>query len=563
MSSARRLRRVALAAAAVAGGALMSIGGAAAAGPFEQAPFSAQGLSIMQTTASTRMTIDDKLPARGYGGPSSMLVDPANPRVIVAQTTQLRTRTCKLLRSDDAGATWHILPGTPSPSAYPYCMTPGDAGSPQAVIAWGKNNVLYYAMAGYNVAERQSQANWSIVLAKSTDLGASWTSTVVENNRPATGDSAPSDYGVTGLAVDTSGAQDVVYVGWMKEFPASASTSPLQDGEVDVATSTDGGLSFGKPANLNTFTHVTVTKDGTAYPLIGMSYFANPFLTAHDGTVLAVEGAQFSTTNAPGGNAFDDSIPLPQLVARSTDRGQTWTVNAMGPPTYTANGGGSGSMTGLGWTPKGGSQGTFVAAYAVNGTTSTTSGNQQIAVQRSSDGGQSWSDPVIIEDDDLSQSFTGFYPQMGVAPNGRVDVVWEDNRNTTNDHFQVFYTYSTDGGVTWAHNVQVTDQAINFDFGISYRGDIRQPPGVASTNDFAAVGWADPRLATADTGTQDDYGAIVQFNTIPPTTSPTWPIIVAVIDGFATAAIVAGLVILVRRRQRAGTVAERGSVRSG
>ncbi|HEX6538534.1 MAG TPA: hypothetical protein VF155_05085 [Candidatus Dormibacteraeota bacterium] len=526
---------------------------AAAAGqsPYPQATFSAQGLSIMRTTASTRMTADDNLPSRGFGGPSSMLVDPANPRVIVAATTELRGRACKLLRSDDAGQTWHILKASPSPSAFPYCMTPGDAGTSQSVIAWGSHGVLYYAMAGYNYAEQQSQAHWSVVLSRSTDLGDSWTSTVVDNNRTSTSDTPPSDFGVTGLAVDTSGPQDVVYVGWMKEYPTAASPSPLVDGEVDVAASTDGGSSFGKAVNLNTFSHVTVTVAGTAYPLIGMSYFGNPFMAAHDGSVIAVMGAQFTSANAPQGNAFDTADPLPQLVARSTDHGQTWAVQALGPPTFTANGGGTGAQTGIGWTPKGGKQGTYVAAYAVAPSTASTSGNQQVAVQRSTDGGHSWTDPVIINDYDLSQAFSSFYPQLDVAPNGRVDVVWDDNRSQTNDHFQVYYTYSTDGGATWAHNVQVTDRPINWDFGISYNGDIRQPPGVASANQYAAVGWSDPRLANSNTQTQDDYGAIVQFDTIPSTTSPVWPIIVAVVDGVATAAIVAGLAILVARRRRA------------
>ena len=564
MPRAQRAARASLAVAALVAAATAAYPAAAAAAGslFQQASFSAQGLNIVDTTASTRMTIDDKDPSRGYGGPTSMLVDPSNPRVIVAATAQLRARVCKLLRSDDAGQTWHVLKNSPSPRAYPYCMTPGDAGSAQAMIAWGSHGVLYYAMSGYNYDEGQTGASFSTILSRSTDLGTSWTSTVVDNNRGSKADNPPLDYGVTGLAVDTSGPQDVVYVGYQKEFPTAPQSSPLTDGEVDVSVSTDGGSSFGQPVNLNTFTHVTVTAGGTAYPLVGMSYFGNPYIAAHDGTVVAIEGAQFSNANAPDGNAYDTTIPLPQLVARSSDKGQTWTVSALGPPTFTGNGGGTGPETGVGWTPAGGAHGTFVAAYSATPSSSSTSGNQQVVVQRSTDNGQNWTDPVVIEDSDPSQGYTSFYPQLNVAPNGRVDVVWNDNRSQTNDHFQVYYTYSTDGGTTWAHNVQMTDQPINFDFGISYRGDIRQPPGVASGDLYAMVGWSDPRLANVDTQTQDDYGAIVQFQTIPPASSPTWPIIVAVVDGFATAAIVAGLYIVVRRRQRGRAEREREAVSS-
>ena len=44
-----------------------------------------------------------------------------------------------------------------------------------------------------------------------------------------------------------------------------------------------------------------------------------------------------------------------------------------------------------------------------------------------------------------------------MAPNGRIDSVWMDSRNAANNlDSQLFYSYSTDGGVTWAPNVAVS-----------------------------------------------------------------------------------------------------------
>lgn len=522
-----------------------------------KANFSSQSQQILLTTAAQQMTKDDKVPTRGFGAPGSMVVDPSNPQVIFAASSDLRQLNCHLLRSDDAGQTWHILTSAPTPGTYPSC-TVSDAGVPEASIAWGKNDTLYYARAGYGQGEGIRQGHISIVLQRSTDLGKSWTTTVVDNNRGQAGTTAGSDYGVTGMAVDSSGKSDVVYVGFIKNYPQAPAGSPLKDGEVDVAVSTDGGSSFGKPVNLDTFSHVTATVGGTSYPLIGMSFFGNPFVTAHNGTVLAVMGAEFTGAATPPG-VSSNYPPLPQLLARSTDQGQAWTVSALGPPTFTANGGGTGAMTGLGWTPKGGAQGTYVAAYALTDASAPTSGNPDVVVQRSTDGGQTWSDPVVIDDSDPSQNYTSFYPQLSVAPNGRVDVVFETNRNQTNDHFDVYYTYSSDGGQTWARNVKVSDQGINFDNGISYNGDFRNNPGVASANEYAAVGWADPRHATSATQTQDDYAAIVQFQVIP-TGQLLWlPILVAVLDGLALAAIIAGTIVIVRRRRAVAvaTAAER------
>ena len=47
---------------------------------------------------------------------------------------------------------------------------------------------------------------------------------------------------------------------------------------------------------------------------------------------------------------------------------------------------------------------------------------------------------------------------LAVAPNGRIDVIWLDTRNATNNtDSQLFYSYSFDGGNTWAPNVQVSN----------------------------------------------------------------------------------------------------------
>jgi hypothetical protein len=510
-------------------------------GPAMQATFTAQGASIKRLTAAVQMTKDYPAPARAFAGPTDMLADPGNPRIVVATTADLRTRVCYLLRSNDGGHTWHIMPSLPALLAYPYCTTADNAGATQAAIAWGRNSTLYYALGGYGNGEGGSDGHSSVLLARSTDLGNTWSTVVVDNNRGKTG-VAPADSGVTGLAVDPSGSRDVVYVGFMQTYPKAPKKSPLTDGAVVVAVSTDGGATFARQVNINDFSHVTQTVAGQTAPLIMQSYFGGPWMVAHDGVVEAVSGAQTThnyNISGTGGAA------LPQLVARSTDQGRTWTVTALGPPVFT----GTGSQTGMGWTPKGGPHGTFLAAYAGTPATAGSSGSANILLQRSTDDGQTWSDPVIIDDDDPAQAFTSFYPQMGVAPNGRVDVVWQDNRDQHDYHFQVQYTYSTDGGATWAHNVAVTDQPINFALGVSYNSDIRQPPGVASADQYATFGWADTRLGDDTTQTQDAFGVAAQFAPLPAAGSTLLPVLAAVFSGLAVAGLALLLILLIWRRR--------------
>ncbi|HWB72149.1 MAG TPA: hypothetical protein VG452_08015, partial [Egibacteraceae bacterium] len=189
--------------------------------------------------------------------------------------------------------------------------------------------------------------------------------------------------------------------------------------------------------------------------------------------------------------------------------------------------------------------------------TSDTTGLADIVFQRSTDGGQTWSEPVAIDDDDPDRHFTSFYPQLAVAPNGRIDVVWQDNRELTDYRFNVRYTYSTDGGATWAPNVQINDRPVDFNLGVSFNSDLRYAPGVASANEYAAIGWADTRLGDDLTQTQDNFGAIAQFSPLPPTTANTVLAIVAAVFGGLVAAGIVLLVFLRMRRRQEGSESPR------
>jgi hypothetical protein len=77
---------------------------------------------------------------------------------------------------------------------------------------------------------------------------------------------------------------------------------------------------------------------------------------------------------------------------------------------------------------------------------------------RSTDGGLTFSAPHRINDDGLSTKWHWF-GTFSVAPNGRLDAVWYDSRNSVanNTDSQLFYSWSTDAGVTWSPNVAVSN----------------------------------------------------------------------------------------------------------
>lgn len=76
---------------------------------------------------------------------------------------------------------------------------------------------------------------------------------------------------------------------------------------------------------------------------------------------------------------------------------------------------------------------------------------------RSTNGGITWSSPVRINDDPGFSAWQWF-GTMSVAPNGRIDVVWLDTRDNPGTYLSaLYYSKSTDGGVTWSANQRLSE----------------------------------------------------------------------------------------------------------
>ena len=77
---------------------------------------------------------------------------------------------------------------------------------------------------------------------------------------------------------------------------------------------------------------------------------------------------------------------------------------------------------------------------------------------RSTDGGLTFSAPHKVNDDPVNPNKWHWFGTFSVAPNGRLDAVWYDTRNAANNtDSQLFYSFSTDAGVTWSANVAVSN----------------------------------------------------------------------------------------------------------
>jgi len=478
---------------------------------------SAQPERVTQSVNGTR---EDQAPARTYAAPY-FAVHPDDPNIIMAASAEATSRQCRVLRSTNAGQTWTLLESVPSPPAYPWCFHTIGVSNLSA-LAFGSDGVLYMAFNGYGPDDGGDRdGRTSVFLGRSTDLGETWETTTVRDARaqPRVEQNRP----VSGLAVDRSGPQDVVYVGWRHSVDR-----PPPPPRPNVAVSTDGGRTFGPPTNVLGSYRIP-QEGGVSTPTIGPAIGSPDLAVARDGTVYA-------TYLIPGRNSM--------MVSRSSDRGTTWEAFEASPPS-----GWYGPVS-MDWSPEGGPEGTVHLVYEDQVGTPNAA-DRDVFHRRSTDGGRTFTPPTRVNDDrpDQATGVPGYQitPTVRVAPEGRVDVAWYDTRNDTGQFTtDVYYAYSEDNGQTWSANVKVNDRPIDRRIGVWSNGyDIRTPVGLAATEALAVVGWDDTRNSDISEA-QDVYTSIVQHEAIAGG-SGAWRIALAALVGV----LIAGVVLLALSRIRA------------
>ncbi|MCA1684296.1 MAG: glycoside hydrolase, partial [Actinobacteria bacterium] len=247
------------------------------------------------------------------------------------------------------------------------------------------------------------------------------------------------------------------------------------------------------------------------------------------GTVYAVWPSTTANVNPrPPGGIF---------LSKSTDKGKTWTTTQVSPFDFK-----TGSFVTVVWSPKGGPNGTLHAVS--DGTDNpTVAGQTEIYYYRSTDGGKTWSERKNVTDDDPTAVFTQVYPNIAVAPDGRLDIAFFDTRNDPGTRVNdVYYTYSTDNGQSWSKNMRITDKSIDRRIGVfANNADVNAPPGLAATDDFTVVAWDDTRNGDAVGQAQDIYTADVQYQKVSGGTSKAAKLALAGVAGL----LVVGLALLV------------------
>ena len=550
----------------------IGVGAAACAVLAQGAAFATDAGSPGAVTKPVHATKQDLAPGRMYSSPA-FAIDPEDPLRVVAGFADLGTRRCGLLRSTDGATTWTLAEAAPGTSSYPFCSQ-SQGGVIQAPVAFGREGTLYMALGGWDDQDG-ARPGGAILLARSDNLGDSWETVEAYSARGKTGDAAENVRPVHTLAVDTeSGSEDIVYITFNVSKPGF--TAPNQEpSRPMVAVSRDGGRTFAAPTDLaGNFFEPQALRDQALSAVTTTTAAPNASTTT---TTTPAAGSRAATPNQAAnfagssgrnhihvrvdgkGTAYvlwlsgtanvSPSPPSAQMLSKSTDGGQTWTTTMASPFNYD-NASPRAAVT---------REGVIHMVYGRNPTPDV-SGGGEIYHRSSSDGGATWTEPKVITDDPPAGMFGQYFPNISIAANGRVDVVWWDTRDDvgirSND---VYYSYSTDDGKTWSKNRRITDRSVDRRYGVwGINYDINSPPGVGSTEEYAIFGWDDtrntdvtrPEYATGfGAGTQDIFTAAVQFEAVGGGTSATAKVLLAATAGLVVVGLVLLLVAMSARRK--------------
>lgn len=404
-----------------------------------------------------------------------MAVDPTNPNNVIVASKDWRTGPKQVwhYRSSDGGRTWADGHMSTYPSELPNQSDP--------VLAFDANGVAYMAVLAYN------QNDFSIgglMISRSDDKGATWQKPVLVSSN-----SAEIFNDKEWLVVDRSNnpaTRGSVYTSWTLFTRRGRS----ERGDIVLSRSTDGGKTF---SPRTTVSLLSQTSSQGSYPAVGPN--GELYVLYYSGSDGGSDDALYVAKSTDGGLSFPTvrraaSIDFPP----SPLPGSAFRVFVL--PTLAVD-------------PRSG------ALYAT--WNDYRSGNSDVMLVRSTDGGLTWSQPARVNDDAVGSRSDQFFPSAVVGSDGALHLLWLDRRDDPeNKRYAPYYTRSTDGGVTFSKNAALSRVMSMPDIGFEGRliGDYLALD-VSSDGSRVYAAWPDTRG-----GDQDIYFTQFPSQSGPPAVQP-------------------------------------------
>lgn len=340
----------------------------------------------------------------------SICINPKNPRYLVAGAN-----LNNVYSSSDTGRTWSISTMN---------STFGVWGDP--VILVDTANAFYY----FHLSN-PAVGNWidRIVCQKSTNNGSTW------NNGSFMGLNGTKAQDKQWGVIDRK--RNNIYMTWT-QFDSYGSSSPADSSHILFSRSLDGGTTWSQAKRINKKGGDCIDSDNTVEGAV---------------PTLGPLGQLYVSWAGPDGLYF----------TRSNNGGNSWTnPRVIG----TIGGGWDYAIPGLGRCnglpvtdcdrSNGPNKGTIYINWSDQRNGST---NTDIWLMKSTNGGQSWSSPVRVNNDNSNRH--QFLTWMTVDQvTGHLWFVFYDRRNTTANITDVYMARSTDGGATFT-NFKISETTFN------------------------------------------------------------------------------------------------------
>lgn len=273
-----------------------------------------------------------------------------------------------------------------------------------------------------------------------------------------------------------------IYISWT-EFDDYGSSNPNDSSRIMFSKSTNGGLSWSQAKQINEVSGNCIDSDNTTEGAV-------PAVGPNGGIYIAWAG--------PEGLVFD----------RSMDQGNTWLDNDIHidnmPGGWDFDIPGLMRCNGLPITKCDLSSGPHRGTIYVNWTDQRNgSDNTDVWLAKSTDGGNTWSNPRKVNNDTLNRH--QFFTWMDVdQTTGYLYFVFYDRRNYTDERTDVFMAISKDGGASF-QNYQISDTPF-IPVNTMFFGDYN--------NIHAHNGMIRPIWTRADTGYLSVWTAIIDDDMI-------------------------------------------------
>ncbi len=321
--------------------------------------------------------------------------------------------------SHNGGRTWRSVP-----SHNPERRAQGDDAV--TADAFGTFFHSYISFVGIR-QEKPSPAKNGIFVERSSDGGLTWSAPVAVVDHLNTVEPFEDKPFLRADRSEASPHFGNLYISWT-HFDSYGSDSPADSTQIHFSVSKDGGRSFAMPVRISDRGGDCLDGDGTvegAVPAVGVSGEVFVVWAGPDGLVL--------DRSFDGGVTFGKDRIIADMPG-GWDLQVTGIMRANGMPVTGADH----------------SEGPHRGRWYVNWVDARF-GDPDVFVMHSDDLGVHWSDPVRVNDDDISNGRNQFFTWMSVDPvDGSVNVVFLDRGPAHDDRATVVLARSIDGGNTFA-----------------------------------------------------------------------------------------------------------------